>query len=162
VALLDIDYHHGNGSQDIFFGRSDVLTVSLHGAPRLTYPYFSGFPDERGTGEGLGFNVNLPLPEGTGGEEYRSVLRGALQRVRRFAPRYLVVSLGLDTAKGDPTGSFTLRTPDFHWNGHLIGQLGPATLVVQEGGYRTRSIGANARSFFQGLASGLNAWRSGQ
>jgi acetoin utilization deacetylase AcuC-like enzyme/GNAT superfamily N-acetyltransferase len=159
VALLDIDYHHGNGSQDIFFSRSDVLTISLHGTPRLTYPYFSGFPDERGTGEGLGFNANLPLPEGTGGEGYRVALRAALQRIRRFGPRYLVVSLGLDTAKGDPTGSFTLRTQDFRWNGRLIGLLGLPTLVAQEGGYRTRSLGANARSFFEGLAAGVGEWR---
>jgi acetoin utilization deacetylase AcuC-like enzyme len=159
VALLDIDYHHGNGSQDIFFSRPDVLTISLHGTPRLTYPYFSGFPDERGTGEGLGFNVNHPLAEGTGGEEYRAALRAALQRIRRFSPRYLVVSLGLDTAKGDPTGSFTLRSQDFRWNGRLIGLLGLPTLVVQEGGYRTRSLGTNARSFFEGLAAGVGEWR---
>jgi acetoin utilization deacetylase AcuC-like enzyme/GNAT superfamily N-acetyltransferase len=159
VALLDIDYHHGNGSQDIFFSRSDVLTISLHGTPRLTYPYFSGFPDERGNGEGLGFNANLPLPEGTDGEAYRAALRTALQKIRRFAPRFLVVSLGLDTAKGDPTGSFTLRTQDFRWNGRLIGLLGLPTLVVQEGGYRTRSLGANARSFFEGLAEGVGGWR---
>jgi acetoin utilization deacetylase AcuC-like enzyme/GNAT superfamily N-acetyltransferase len=159
VALLDIDYHHGNGSQDIFFSRSDVLTISLHGNPRLTYPFFSGFPDERGTGQGLGFNANLPLPEGTGGEDYRTALRSALQRILRFVPRFLVLSLGLDTAKGDPTGSFTLRTRDFRWNGRLIGQLGLPTLVVQEGGYRTRSLGANARGFFEGLAEGVSQLR---
>jgi acetoin utilization deacetylase AcuC-like enzyme/GNAT superfamily N-acetyltransferase len=161
VALLDIDYHHGNGSQYIFFSRADVLTVSLHGTPRLTYPYFSGFPDERGSGEGLGFNLNLPLPEGADGEVYRAALRSALQRIRRFGPRYLVVSLGLDTAKGDPTGSFTLRARDFRWNGQLIGLLGLPTLVAQEGGYRTRSLGTNARSFFEGLAAGAAAGRSG-
>jgi acetoin utilization deacetylase AcuC-like enzyme len=161
VALLDIDYHHGNGSQDIFFSRSDVLTVSLHGTPRLTYPYFSGFLDERGTGEGLGFNANFPLPEGTDGEAYRVALRAALQRIRRFGPRFLVISLGLDTAKGDPTGSFTLRAQDFGWNGRLVGLLGLPTLVVQEGGYRTRSLGSNTRSFFEGLAAGVVDGRRG-
>jgi acetoin utilization deacetylase AcuC-like enzyme/GNAT superfamily N-acetyltransferase len=154
VAVLDIDYHHGNGTQDIFYSRSDVLTISVHGPPRLTFPYFSGFTDEHGAGEGLGCNFNLPLAEGSGGEEYRAVLQRALHRVRRFSPRYLVVSLGLDTAKGDPTGSFTLKSTDFGLNGRLIGLLGLPTLVVQEGGYRTRSLGMNARSFFEGLATG--------
>lgn len=152
VALLDIDYHHGNGSQDIFYSRSDVLTISLHGNPRLTYPYFSGFSDERGSEAGLGFNLNIPLEEGADGEAYREALRTSLWQVRRFAPRYLVLALGLDTAKGDPTGSFTLKTQDFRCNGRLIGELGLPTLVVQEGGYRTRSLGPNARSFFEGLA----------
>jgi acetoin utilization deacetylase AcuC-like enzyme/GNAT superfamily N-acetyltransferase len=157
VALLDIDYHHGNGSQDIFYSRCDVLTISLHGSPRLTFPYFSGFTDERGGGEGFGCNLNLPLAEGSGGEDYRAALQTALHRLRRFAPRYLVVSLGLDTAKGDPTGSFTLTSSDFSLNGRLIGLLGLPTLVVQEGGYRTRLLGMNARSFFEGLAAGARA-----
>lgn len=152
VALLDVDYHHGNGHQDIFYGRGDVLTISLHGHPRTTYPYFSGFDDEVGEGEGLGYNLNIPLREGLDGAAYRDALDQALKRVRGFRPRYLIVSLGLDTAKGDPTGTFTLRATDFDANGRRIGVLGP-TLVVQEGGYRTRSLGVASRHFFTGLWS---------
>jgi acetoin utilization deacetylase AcuC-like enzyme len=137
VALLDIDYHHGNGTQDIFWERADVLTISTHGNPRLSYPYFSGFEDEVGAGEGKGYNLNLPLPENIDGERYRKALGKALKRIREFEPRFLVISLGLDTAKGDPTGSWTLGLP---------------TLVVQEGGYRTRTLGTNARHFFVGFA----------
>ena len=151
VALLDVDYHHGNGSQDIFYERADVLTVSLHADPQTTYPYFSGFSNERGEGAGRGFNVNIPLAEGTSGEQYLKALTKSIRHVRRFKPRFLVVSLGLDTAKDDPTGSFLLRAAHFHSSGLMIGALGLPTLLVQEGGYRTRTLGVNARHFFNGL-----------
>ncbi len=153
VAVLDVDYHHGNGTQDIFYNRNDVLTVSLHGHPKYSYPYFSGFEDEKGEGEGAGFNLNLPLREHLDGEQFQEALEIALKRVRRFKPAYLVLALGLDTAKGDPTGSFTLTAKDFHVNGRIIGGLGIPILVVQEGGYRTRSLGINARHFFTGLSA---------
>ena len=155
VALLDVDYHHGNGSQDIFYKRSDVLTVSIHGHPRDTYPYFSGFEDETGSGDGEGFNLNIPLPEKIGGERYRQSLAQALSRISRFKPHILVVSLGLDTARNDPTGSWSLGAKDFDQNGALIGALGLPTLIVQEGGYNTRTLGVNARHFFIGLWRGL-------
>ena len=155
VALLDVDYHHGNGSQDIFYKRSDVLTVSIHGHPRDTYPYFSGFEDETGSGDGEGFNLNIPLPEKIGGERYRQSLAQALSRISRFKPGMLVVSLGLDTARNDPTGSWSLGAKDFDQNGALIGALGLPTLIVQEGGYNTRTLGVNARHFFIGLWRGL-------
>jgi acetoin utilization deacetylase AcuC-like enzyme len=151
VVLLDIDYHHGNGSQDIFWRRKDVLTISIHGHPRLSYPYFSGFDDEKGEGEGKGYNLNLPLPENLDGAAYRKTLAEALQRIRKYDPEFLVVALGLDTAKGDPTGSFQLLARDFRENGQMIGELGLPTLVVQEGGYRTATLGINARHFFNGL-----------
>jgi acetoin utilization deacetylase AcuC-like enzyme len=154
VALLDVDYHHGNGSQDIFYERADVLTVSLHGHPRHTYPYFSGFEDEKGAGCGVGFNLNLPLPEGLDGPHYRTHLDRALRAIRRFRARYLVVALGLDPAKGDPTGTFTLGARDFRENGRRIGALHLPSVVVQEGGYRSRSLGTNARSFFEGMWEG--------
>jgi acetoin utilization deacetylase AcuC-like enzyme/GNAT superfamily N-acetyltransferase len=153
VAILDLDYHHGNGQQDIFYRRADVLTVSIHGSPGFAYPYFSGFSDERGEGEGEGFNLNLPLPEEVDGERYRKALSVALQRVADFQPVFLVVALGLDTAKGDPTGTWALTPRDFEINGRMLGELGLPTLVVQEGGYRTRTLGANARRFFEGLAA---------
>ena len=154
VAVLDVDYHHGNGTQDIFYHRADVLTISIHGHPRYTFPYFSGFDDERGEGEGKGYNLNLPLPENTDVPTYGKALEHALRRVRSFRPWMLVLCLGLDTAKGDPTGSFTLGSEDFRHNGRAIGALGLPTLVVQEGGYRTRSLGTNARHFFTGLWEG--------
>ena len=154
VAILDIDYHHGNGQQDIFYRRPDVLTVSIHGHPKFAYPYFTGFEDERGEGEGEGFNLNLPRPENLDGERYRKTLGKALHRIEEFSPQFLVVALGLDTAKGDPTGTWSLMAKDFEENGRLIGTLGLPTLVVQEGGYRTRTLGQNARNFFRGLVQG--------
>jgi acetoin utilization deacetylase AcuC-like enzyme/GNAT superfamily N-acetyltransferase len=157
VAVLDLDYHHGNGTQDIFYARADVLTVSIHGHPRHTYPYFSGFEDEKGEGAGLGYNLNIPMPENLDGPAYRLALERAIRRVQRFRPRFLVVSLGLDTAKGDPTGSFTLGAQDFRENGRRLGRLGLPVLVVQEGGYKTRSLGSNARHFFAGLWEGLTS-----
>ncbi len=155
VALLDIDYHHGNGAQNIFYKRRDVFTVSLHGHPRYSYPYFSGFEDEKGADEGRGFNLNLPLPENLDGERYRKALAGALEKIRKFQPQFLVLCLGLDTAKGDPTGSFSLLARDFRENGRMIGALQLPTLVVQEGGYKTQTLGINARHFFNGLWDGL-------
>ncbi|HUG38866.1 MAG TPA: hypothetical protein VMM12_00185 [Longimicrobiales bacterium] len=159
VAILDIDYHHGNGQQDIFWRRGDVLTVSLHGHPRFAYPYFSGFEDEVGAGAGAGANVNIALPERLDGAGYLRALRGALERVAGFDPRFLVVALGLDPAKNDPTGTWTLGAADFRENGRAIGALGLPTLVVQEGGYRTRTLGVNARNFLEGLRAGARVGR---
>ncbi|HUF13430.1 MAG TPA: histone deacetylase family protein [Longimicrobiales bacterium] len=160
VAMLDVDYHHGNSQQDIFWERGDVLTLSIHGDPAFAYPYFSGFPDETGVGAGAGSNLNLPLPESVDGERYARALGAALRRVREFDPRFLVVALGLDTAKNDPTGSWSLGADDFERNGRMIGSLGLPTLVVQEGGYRTRTLGVNARRFFQGLREGARSARA--
>jgi len=157
VAILDIDYHHGNGQQEIFYDRSDVLTISLHGHPNIAYPYFSGFVNEKGRADGTGYNVNYPLPENTSSEEYRETLRQALKRIERFDPDFLVVALGLDTAKEDPTGSWSLVDKDFESIGEMIGLLRLPTLVVQEGGYDVRVLGINARHFFMGLWSGSYA-----
>ncbi len=153
VAILDIDYHHGNGQQDIFYRRADVLTISLHGDPKFAYPYFSGFDDERGEGEGEGFNCNLPLPESLNGGQYAKALEKAIIRIESFKPQFLVVALGLDTAKGDPTGTWHLTARDFETNGRLIGELQLPTLVIQEGGYRNRTLGTNAVNFFKGLVA---------
>ncbi len=158
VAILDIDYHHGNGQQDIFYQRSDVLTISLHGHPSFAYPYFSGFDDELGEGEGEGFNLNLPLPENLEGEGYRKALAKALTRIEEFNPSFLIVALGLDPAKGDPTGTWRLLARDFRVNGEAIGSLGLPTIVVQEGGYRSRTLGKNALAFFNGLADAFRQW----
>jgi acetoin utilization deacetylase AcuC-like enzyme/GNAT superfamily N-acetyltransferase len=155
VAMLDIDFHHGNGQQDIFYHRSDVLTISIHGHPSYAYPYFSGYAIEKGEAEGLGFNINLPLPENTDVLKYEVALKKALKSIVAFSPEYLVVLLGLDTAKGDPTGTWLLRADDFEKNGRLIGALKIPTVVMQEGGYNTRNIGINASAFFKGLWGGF-------
>jgi len=154
VAMLDLDYHHGNGQQDIFYERSDVLTISIHGHPHFAYPYFSGFEDEEGAKGGEGHNINVPLPESVDGSRYREVLEHVLKRLVRFQPRFLVVPLGLDTAKGDPTGTWSLVAKDFEANGRVIGSLRLPTLVVQEGGYSNRVIGTNASGFLTGLWQG--------
>ena len=154
VAMLDIDYHHGNGQQEIFYHRGDVLTVSIHGTPRTTYPYFSGFRKETGEGSGKGFNLNLPLPENAPFTDFLETLNQALERIRRFSPYYLILCLGFDTAKGDPTGSWGLQAKQFRIIGQTIAEAGWPTLVVQEGGYLTRSLGTNARAFFTGLSQG--------
>ncbi|HDS06107.1 MAG TPA: histone deacetylase family protein [Bacteroides sp.] len=151
VAMLDVDYHHGNGQQDIFYHRKDVLTISIHGHPSFAYPYFSGYAEEKGEGEGLGYNVNYPLKEQLSGGEYRTVLEKAMERIRRFRPDYLVVPLGLDPSKGDPTGTWSLSASDFSQNGMIIGKYRFPTLFVQEGGYKNRVLGVNARHFFQGF-----------
>jgi acetoin utilization deacetylase AcuC-like enzyme len=154
VAMIDIDYHHGNGQQEIFYKRADVLTVSIHGHPSVAYPYFTGFPSEVGEGPGRGSNLNFALAESVDGKEYSRILERALSRIRGFGPRFLVVCLGLDTAKADPTGTWSLRSPDFERNGRAIGMMALPTLIVQEGGYNTRNLGTHARHFFAGLWAG--------
>lgn len=153
VAMIDIDYHHGNGQQEIFYERDDVLTISIHGHPSFAYPYFSGFRGEKGKGVGKGFNVNYPLPEIIKNEKYHQTITEALKRIQRFKPAFLVVPLGLDTAREDPTGTWTLESFDFEAIGNAIGSLRRPTLVVQEGGYDTRVLGTNALHFFKGLWS---------
>ncbi len=154
VAMLDLDHHHGNGHQDIFYRRRDVLTVSIHRDPRFEYPYYAGFADEIGEGEGRGFNRNFPLGRDVDGEAYREVLAEALEVVKAFGPDFLVVPLGLDTARLDPLGSWSLVADDFTANGRMVGALGLPTVVVQEGGYNTRNLGRNACHFFVGLWEG--------
>ena len=160
VAILDIDYHHGNGQQNIFYRRNDVLTVSLHGHPSFAYPYFSGFEEEKGDGEGLGYNYNFPLAEKLTSEQYRKTLKRALKIISDYRPDYLIVALGLDPAKGDPTGTWSFAHDDFRQNGEMIGGLRLPTLVVQEGGYRNQSLGSNARAFFTGLHRAWNGIKS--
>lgn len=154
IAILDVDYHHGNGQQQIFYRRSDVLTVSIHGDPAFAYPYFTGFAEEQGEGDGEGFNVNLTLPERVAGPAYRRMLERAVARVAEHSPDVVVVCLGLDTASGDPTGTWALREPDFWENGRRIAALKLPTLVVQEGGYGLRALGRNALAFLAGLHAG--------
>jgi acetoin utilization deacetylase AcuC-like enzyme/GNAT superfamily N-acetyltransferase len=151
VAVLDIDFHHGNGTQDIFYARGDVLTVSIHGDPSYAYPYFAGFLDERGSDAGEGCNRNFPLPEDIGDDAYLEVLAEALAVVKEFAPTVLVLSVGLDIAKGDPTGAWSITPDGFERIGAAVAASGLPTLAVQEGGYDTRVLGRNARAFVAGL-----------
>jgi acetoin utilization deacetylase AcuC-like enzyme len=154
VAMVDIDYHHGNGQQNIFYERSDILTISIHGNPHFAFPYFSGFKDEKGLGAGKNYNMNIPLPENVDGERYHRALESAVKRVARFRPDFLVIALGLDTARSDPTGTWSLEAEDFDANGRMLGSLNLPTLVIQEGGYDSHILGINARHFFAGLWSG--------
>jgi acetoin utilization deacetylase AcuC-like enzyme/GNAT superfamily N-acetyltransferase len=154
VAVLDLDFHHGNGTQNIFYRRSDVVTLSIHGHPSFTFPYFSGFADETGEGEGAGCNINFPLPEQISAEQYRQTLAKALRRIMRLKCLILIIALGFDTAKGDPTGAWNLGPKDFRAVGRMIGSLRLPTVVVQEGGYKTQSLGTNAYHFFLGLWEG--------
>ena len=162
VAILDIDYHHGNGTQDIFYQRRDVLTISIHGHPSFAYPYFSGFANEHGAASGKGYNFNLPLPEKVDGPSYLANLDRMLRRVVKFRPKFLIVALGFDTSRADPTGTWELNARDFEANGNAVGFLGLPTLVVQEGGYKVRTLGSNARHFFEGLWKAAVARESGQ
>ncbi|MGY0196653.1 histone deacetylase family protein [Leptothrix sp. BB-4] len=143
IAVLDIDYHHGNGTQTIFERRADVLTVSLHGDPRTEYPFYLGHADERGHGDGLGFNLNLPLPAGTGWETWHAALQTALAAVRAHAPDALVVPLGVDTWEGDPISRFRLRSDDYLRIGEALGALGLPTVYTMEGGYAAAQMGVN-------------------
>ncbi|MBN2154380.1 MAG: histone deacetylase family protein, partial [Candidatus Lokiarchaeota archaeon] len=152
TAILDIDYHHGNGTQDIFYSREDVLTISLHGDPTYSYPYFSGDAAEVGMGAGKGYNQNYPLPLGTGEHEYLAALDKALRRVRDFGVEVLVVSLGYDILKGDPTGDFDLPVESMEKIGRRLDQLQVPLLVVHEGGYHLNNIRRGCECFFEAFS----------
>jgi acetoin utilization deacetylase AcuC-like enzyme len=151
VAILDIDYHHGNGTQAIFYADPDVGYGSLHIDPNVAYPYFAGYADEVGTGAGRGTNWNRPLPPSTGEARYLSELAELLARLHAFAPRWLVVSAGFDAYEHDPISSFHITTAGFREIGQRIRSLGRPTLVVQEGGYCVPDLGANVVAFLHGL-----------
>ena len=150
VAILDVDYHHGNGTQAIFEGRGDVLFASIHADPHAAYPYFSGHGEERGVGLGEGATLNLPLPDGTAWPAYGRALETALTAVADFGAERLVLSLGLDAYKDDPISTFALETADFARVGRAVTGLGVPTCVVLEGGYHLPSVGANAAAALTG------------
>jgi acetoin utilization deacetylase AcuC-like enzyme len=152
VAVLDVDYHHGNGTQTIFYARADVLTVSIHGDPRTEYPFFLGHADERGEGEGEGANLNLPLPRGTGFPGWHAALHQGLDRIARFEPSALVVALGVDTFEGDPISGFRLRSADFLRVGATVASLKLPTVFTFEGGYAVAEVGVNAVNVLEGFA----------
>lgn len=150
LAILDLDLHHGNGTQDIFYRRTDVFTVSIHADPRRFYPFFTGHAGERGEGAGLGYNLNLPLERGAGDEAFLAALDTALGRIAAFAPAALVIALGLDGYAGDPIAGLALTTAGFGRIGAAIAEArsGPM-VIVQEGGYPCPELGANSAVFLR-------------
>jgi len=153
LAILDIDVHHGNGTQSIFYARDDVGFVSVHSDPAQLYPYFAGYAEETGTGRGLGRNLNLPLTAGTGDAGYIAAVEQGLAAIARQKPAALLVSLGFDPYQGDPTANLAVTTPAFGVAGQLIGGLGLPTLLVQEGGYVVDRLGDNLTGFLTGFFS---------
>lgn len=152
VALLDVDYHHGNGSQAIFYDRADVLFVSIHADPRQEFPFFLGYADETGTGDGEGANLNIPLRWGSGWNDgYQEALANAVQRISGFHPDALVVSLGLDTFDGDPISHLKLQTADYPRLGEMIAKIRVPTLFVMEGGYAVSALGDNVVGVLKGF-----------
>ena len=151
VAILDIDYHHGNGTQAIFYDRADVFFASLHGDPAQEFPYFLGYADETGEGKGEGYNLNLPLPWDTGFTAWSAALDDACARILAFAPDALVVSLGVDTFEADPISRFRLKSENFIRIGACIETLGLPSLFIMEGGYAVAEIGINAVNVLTGF-----------
>lgn len=151
VAILDVDVHHGNGTQGIFYDRGDVFFCSLHGDPSIFYPYYAGYEDERGVGAGMDCNLNLPLPPGTGDGAYMGALDTALTAINDFAPDYLLVSLGLDAQENDPLGILSITTDGFARMGAAIRGLGMPSLIIQEGGYLCDEMADNLLAFLDGF-----------
>jgi len=153
VAVLDLDVHHGNGTQHLFYDRADVFVASIHGDPAHLYPYFSGFAEETGTGAGLGRNLNVPLPLGSGEREYLAALATACESLARVRPAFLVVSLGADAHESDPIGGMKLPTESFALFGRRVKEMNLPTLVVQEGGYSLTAIGPCTVGFLDAMVS---------
>ena len=151
VAILDIDYHHGNGTQDIFWDRGDVFYASVHADPATDYPFYWGHADERGAGDGAGATLNLPLPHGTTRDAFFRTQATALAAIAAFGPGLLVVSFGADTWEGDPISRFALRTDDYPVLARAIAARGWPTVIVMEGGYAVDALGANVDRFLSGF-----------
>ncbi|MBX2825366.1 MAG: histone deacetylase family protein [Gammaproteobacteria bacterium] len=151
VAILDVDVHHGNGTQGIFYRRKDVLTVSTHTDPTAFYPFHWGHACERGEGEGEGYNLNLPLRQGASGDELIAAVASAGDQIKAFAPGALIVALGLDTSEEDPLQGMTVKTAEFTALAKAITELDLPTVYVQEGGYLSSSLGDNLAAFLHGL-----------
>jgi acetoin utilization deacetylase AcuC-like enzyme len=159
VAILDVDYHHGNGTQQIFYERGDVLYASLHGDPDRAYPYFAGFAEEVGAGPGWGANLNIPLPAWCTDEQYLRSLTRACEAVDGFGGSVLVVSLGLDTFGADPLSDLAVTSDLYEEMGRRVASLGRRLVILLEGGYHLPSLGANTRSWLLGAGAGVAAGR---
>ncbi len=153
VAVLDVDYHHGNGTQAIFYDRPDVYFASIHGDPRTEYPFYLGHADETGSGAGLGANLNLPLPRGTDYATWAQALETALAGIARFGADALVVSLGMDTFEGDPISGFKLKTDDYLRIGERLAKAGLPAVFIFEGGYAVEEVGVNTVNVLQGFTN---------
>ncbi len=153
VAILDVDYHHGNGTQDIFYESTEVFFASIHADPSTDYPFYWGHADECGAGEGQGTTLNVPLPRGTQWNAYRDALAGVVETLSAWKPELVVVSFGADTFAGDPISEFLLRTEDYEQMAQIIATIGVPILVVMEGGYAIGDLGANTASFLSGIAT---------
>lgn len=151
VAILDVDVHHGNGTQGIFYGRGDVLTVSLHADPHFLYPFFWGHAHERGTGAGEGCNFNLPLPHGADDATFLAALDKAIARIAMFQPSALVLALGLDASEADPYKALAVTTAGFERIGAAVARIGLPTVIVQEGGYLSPILGDNLAATLRGF-----------
>jgi len=151
VCVLDVDYHHGNGTQDIFYDRDDVLTVSLHGDPKTNFPYYLGYAEETGEGKGLGANLNLPLADGTTYKAWAQAFETAALKVKEFGAECLVIALGVDTFEDDPISKFKLTTEDYLDMGKRIEAIGLPTIIVMEGGYDVGPIGQNVFNVLKGF-----------
>jgi len=154
VAIIDVDLHHGNGTQGIFYRRADVLTISIHADPTGFYPFFWGYAGETGEAEGNGYNLNLPLARGSDDKPFLAAVSTALDRIRQFEPGALVVALGLDASKDDPFAGLAVSTAGFGEILHRLGALGLPTVLVQEGGYLCDSLGRNLVSALTGFEAG--------
>lgn len=150
VAVLDVDYHHGNGTQSIFYHRGDVLTVSVHGDPTTEYPFYLGYADERGEGAGQGCNLNLPLPAGSDFAAWMAALQQGIDAVRAFKADALVVALGVDTYEGDPISKFKLKSADYLQVGQMLAGLGLPVVFTMEGGYAVADVGINVANVLEG------------
>ncbi len=152
VAVLDIDYHCGNGTQDIFYKRDDVFTVSIHADPDFEYPHYIGFANERGSGRGFGFHHNFPLPAGTDDAAYLKALDQALNLIRNYKPKYLVISVGMDIYTDDPLGTIKVTTAGISEIGKRIATLGLPAVIVMEGGYNNEALGRNIVTFLKNFS----------
>lgn len=155
VAVIDVDLHHGNGTQGIFYQRDDVFTLSIHADPARFYPFFWGHAHEVGDGAGHGYNLNIPLPRGTGDEGFMKGLSDGLAHVRSFAPGAIVIALGLDAFEGDPFGGLAVSTHGFAQMAKILAALDLPTVIVQEGGYLCDELGENLHAFLSGFEESM-------
>ncbi|MEA2119732.1 histone deacetylase family protein [Halovibrio sp. HP20-50] len=156
VAILDVDFHHGNGTQQIFYKRDDVLFISLHGDPEVTFPYYLGYADEDGEGQGKGFNVNYPLPPGTSVATWMATLEQALAKIQAAGCELLIVSLGVDIYENDPISAFTFASEDFITLGQRLARTGLPSVLLMEGGYAVDEIGVNVANVLHGFEGSKN------
>lgn len=157
VTILDVDVHHGNGTQTLFYDRADVQTISIHADPRTTFPFYAGYADERGTGDGDGCNLNLPVDANSGDETYLAAVRAGIDAARGFSPDLVVLALGLDASEADPFACMKVTGDGFSRMGEMLGAMKKPTVIIQEGGYPSPSLGDNLIRFMNGFRAASGA-----